>query len=86
LEIDTTDERNHTNTNALDLTPKSDVRHANGRDDRDMRMGTEEIREELKYTLLETDNSAGRRPGPRAAVPVAVLLLLFAYVRGTLRV
>lgn len=73
LEIDTTaDERNQTNSNSLDLRPKGGARNADGTDH--MRVDTEEIREELKYTLLET--SAGHALGPQAvAVAVAAALL-----------
>lgn len=73
LEIDTTDERNQTNSNALDTRPKNNVQNADGSDH--MRVDTEEIREELKYTLLETNSC--HRLGPYTFVVIASVLLLF---------
>lgn len=73
LEIDTTaDERNQTNSNSLDMRPKGGARNADGTDH--MRVDTEEIREELKYTLLETN--AGHTLAPHTVAAVAVLLLV----------
>lgn len=81
LEIDTTaDERNQTNSNSLDMRPKGGARNADGTDH--MRVDTEEIREELKYTLLET-NSGGHTLGPHTVATVAVLLIV-AIARGAM--
>lgn len=80
LEIDTTaDERNQTNSNSLDMRPKGGARNADGTDH--MRVDTEEIREELKYTLLETNS--GHTLGPHTLAAVAVLLLV-AIARGAM--
>jgi len=46
-----------------------------------MRVDTEEIREELKYTLLETNS--GHTLGPHTLAAVAVLLLV-AIARGAM--
>lgn len=73
LEIDTTaDERNQTNSNSLDMRPKGGARNADGTDH--MRVDTEEIREELKYTLLETN--AGHTLAPHAVAVVAAVAAL----------
>uniref|UniRef100_A0A2S2QN22 ZP domain-containing protein n=1 Tax=Sipha flava TaxID=143950 RepID=A0A2S2QN22_9HEMI len=82
LEIDTTDERNQTNSNALDIKPKGNVRNADGTDH--MRVDTEEIREELKYTLLEANY--GHRLGPYAIAVVTSALLLILNVYMTAHV
>lgn len=79
LEIDTTaDDRNQTNSNSLDARPKGGARNADGTDH--MRVDTEEIREELKYTLLET-NAAGRT---MVSLVATVALLLVAVARAAI--
>lgn len=80
LEIDTTDERNQTNSNNLDVRPRNNnVRNSPDGNDH-MRVDTEEIREELKYTLLDT-NSSALRPGPYATAVVASVFLLLLLAR-----
>lgn len=78
LEIDTIDERNQTNSNTLDIKPKGNVRNTDGTDH--MRVDTEEIREELKYTSLEVNSGHNRlRPYAVAVVASALLLLVNVY-------
>lgn len=78
LEIDTTDERNQTNTNTLDMKPKT----TDGNDH--MRVDTEETREELKYTLLDTNS--GRHLRPYAVLVVVFVLSLLLNDHRTIHV
>lgn len=83
LEIDSTDDRtNRTNTNELDnRLKKANVRGAAADGNDHMRVDTEEIREELKYTLLETNSVPGLRKPYAVAVIGAALLLSAVNVR-----
>lgn len=83
LEVGSTDERNRTgDDDNLYTKSKGGAPNADGNDR--MRVDTEEIREELKYTLLD-DGSAGHRPGPSAlaAVVAASVSLLLVNVYRT---
>lgn len=81
LEIDSSDDRAN-RTNGLDNRLKNaNVRGAAADGSDQMRVDNEEIREELKYTLLETNSGPGSRGPYAAAVFGAALLSLAANVR-----
>ncbi|XP_050426872.1 uncharacterized protein LOC126837110 [Adelges cooleyi] len=73
-------EQNQTNSNNLDIRPKDGIRGADGNDH--MRMDTEEIREELKYTVLDnpTSSQATIVPCTTAVVITTVAALLLTKV------
>lgn len=79
LEIDSTDDQtNQTSSNTLDSRPQNaNIRKATVDGNDHMRMDTEEIREELKYTLMETNSGPRSREPYINAVVVGAALLFF---------
>lgn len=86
LDIGVADERNRTaddRQQLLDTRPKNGgARDADGNDR--MRVDTEDVREELKYTLLDATNGAGsrRQTGSYAVASAAVVATLLAATGG----